>query len=241
MMSVNIKNIYDLDNHLAEIYDQYETDTLDIKLICNLIQDKGTLRILEPFCGTGRILIPLAEMGHNLVGLDQSKGMLHQAQVKIDQLSRKTQNKIQLIEADATTDEWPPGFDLVILAGNCFYELATPEEQETCIAKAGAALNPSGFVYVDNNHMEGELDKSWQNLGVVKKTLSGICADGSHVQCTMETVWYDVPSRLARFRRKVTIRYPDGHIIERESIQPGFYVPESVKEEHFHKSPTFDV
>ena len=63
-------NQYDLDPHVAEIYDQVETETDDIELIRTLITGKGVLRILEPFCGTGRILIPLALDGQEIVGLD---------------------------------------------------------------------------------------------------------------------------------------------------------------------------
>jgi SAM-dependent methyltransferase len=71
--------VYDIEPHIAEIYDQSETYTDDVKLIRKLINGRGPLRILEPFCGTGRILIPLALDGHETVGLDQAKGMLSRA------------------------------------------------------------------------------------------------------------------------------------------------------------------
>jgi SAM-dependent methyltransferase len=218
-MSINLKNIYDLDNHIAEIYDQQETNTDDVDLIRRFIHKHGLIRILEPFCGTGRILIPLAIDGHNLLGLDQSKGMLRQAQNKISQLPTEIQTRIKFIEADVTTGEWPGGFDLVILGGNCFYELAMPEEQEACIVKAASALNTGGYIFLDNNHMEGELDESWQDLGIVKKSLSGLCTDGTKVECTMETIWYDVSKRLARFRRRAIIQYPKGQTMASASIQ----------------------
>lgn len=214
-----MNNIYDLDYHIAEIYDQTETNIDDVGLIRRFLQGRGPYRVLEPFCGTGRILIPLAIDGHTLVGMDQSHGMLLQAQSKISQLSDGTQVRIKIIKADVTTCIWPSGFDLVILGGNCFYELATAKEQEGCIAKAACSLKSGGYLYLDNNHMEGELDKSWQDKGVVRKTLSGLCSDGTHIECTMETIWCDVPSRLVRFLRKAIIKYPDGQIIIRESIQ----------------------
>ncbi len=129
-MSHNKTNIYDVEPHIAEVYDQIETSTDDVELIRNLIGNRGPLRILELFCGTGRILIPLADDSHRLVGLDQSKGLLDRAHEKIKQLSDEAQRRITLTEADVTTDEWPKDFDLVILGGNCLYELATPEEQE---------------------------------------------------------------------------------------------------------------
>ncbi|MDY7011866.1 MAG: class I SAM-dependent methyltransferase, partial [Planctomycetota bacterium] len=146
-------NAYSLDPHVAEIYDQHETQTDDVDLIRMLIAQSGPLRILEPFCGTGRILIPLATDGHEIVGLDESEHMLDRARAKIERLAPEVQQRIVLYQADATTGTWPDGFDLVLLGGNCFYELSSATEQEGCVASAAAALKSGGCVFVDNNHM----------------------------------------------------------------------------------------
>lgn len=67
---------YDVHPILAEAYDLHETHTTDVELIRRLIGDRKGLRILEPFCGTGRILLPLACDGHEVVGIDISGHML---------------------------------------------------------------------------------------------------------------------------------------------------------------------
>ncbi len=215
-------NIYDIESHIAEIYDQSETYRDDVDLLLCLINigNFGVLgrfvtqnakisnNILEPFCGTGRILIPLAQAGHILVGLDQAACMLDRARQKISQLPGEVQSHINLYQADVVTDEWPSGFDLVILGGNCLYELATPEEQEGVIRSAAASLKPGGYVYVDNDHMEGDLSPSWQAPGVKSSFPTGICADGTQVESTMETIWFDIPARLAKFRRTTRVHLP---------------------------------
>jgi SAM-dependent methyltransferase len=210
---------YDVEPHVAEIYDQSETYTDDVELIRRLIDGRGPWRILEPFCGTGRILIPLALDGHELVGIDGAQGMLARARVKVSDLASAVQRCIIFSEADVTAAEWPRGFDLVILGGNCFYELATPQEQEGCIASAAASLKPGGYVYVDNNHMEGDLDESWREPGVSHRGLNGTCADGTRVESTLETIWYDVPQRLVKFLRRTRVTLPDEQVIEREHVQ----------------------
>jgi hypothetical protein len=113
-------------------------------------------------------------------------------------------------------ETWPIRFDLIVLGGNCFFELAAPEEQERCIAYAAQSLHAGGHVYIDNDHMEGELDESWQDLGEVRRTMHGTCADGTQVECTLETIWYDVQRRLVRFRRQTIITSPAGerHVYE---------------------------
>ncbi len=218
-MAQNPPILYDVDPHIAELYDQLETSVHDVRLIRQLIAGRGPWRILEPFCGTGRILIPLALYGHELTGLDLAGGMLERARVKIAEFSEEVQRRICLIRTDVVSGGWPQGFDLVILGGNCLYELATPEEQERCIAAAAAALKPGGYIYVDNNHMEGELAESWQRPGVGAGFPTGICADGTQVESTVETVWFDVPNRLARFRRCTRVTLPGGRVVEQTYIQ----------------------
>jgi len=145
--------------------------------------------------------------------------MLDRARAKIAQLPHEAQRRITLAQADVISDRWPQGFDLVVLGGNCFYELATPQEQEGCIISAAASLGPGGYVYVDNDHMEGELDKSWQRPGVRQGFPTGTCADGTRVETTTETIWYDMPRRLAKFRRCTRVTLPDGRVTEKEYIQ----------------------
>jgi len=177
------------------------------------------MKILEPFCGTGRILIPLALDGHVVSGMDQSTGMLDRARKKIQGLPLEAQERIKLLQVDVLRKEWPCGFDLVILGCNCFYELATSDEQENCIVQAFQSLNPGGHLFLDNDHMEGELAVSWQNIGVVEPSLCGKCSDVTLVESTRETIWFDAPRRLTRFRRHTRVTLPDGTATEQEYIQ----------------------
>jgi len=82
-VAVNSATVYDCGLRVAELYDQSETSVDDVALILRLVRGHGPLRILEPFCGTGRILIPMALAGHEIVGLDQSRGMLARAEEKV--------------------------------------------------------------------------------------------------------------------------------------------------------------
>jgi SAM-dependent methyltransferase len=228
-------NAYDVDLHVAEIYDQLETGQMDVEFIRQWTANRGFLHILEPFCGTGRILISLAQDGHTVTGIDQSAGMLQRARQKIHQLPVESQHRVHLIQADVLCGPWPDDFDLVILGGNCFYELATPEDQETCIRQAFRSLKPGGYLYVDNDHMEGDLDDSWQDIGVERSALSGICSDGTIVVSTRQTIWFDAPRRLTRFRRRVQVSHPQGYMTEHEYIQQKHPVSKSEVESWLKK------
>jgi SAM-dependent methyltransferase len=216
-LSQNDVNLYDVNECVAQLYDQIIDDTMDVCLLRRLIGGRGPLRILEPFCGTGRILIPLAEDGHTLVGIDQAGAMLRRAEAK---LTAQISDRVTLLTADATAGGWPTGFDLVVLGGNCFYDLATPAEQQACIAAAAASLLPGGYLFLDNDHMEGELAESWRRPGVNTGSFpTGTCPDGTRLEGRMETIWYDAPRRLVRLRRGVTITFPDGRVVDREWVQ----------------------
>ncbi len=218
-MARNAINPYDVDPHVAELYDLYETGRDDVALIRRLIGASGPLRVLEPFCGTGRIVLPLALDGHTLVGLDRAESMLRRARDRIEALPSDAAARVSLSQVDVTTAAWPQGFDLVVLGGNCLYELATPAEQEACIARAAGSLKSGGHVYLDNDHMEGDLDAAWRGSTRDMAFPSGRCADGTHVETRVTTVWFDVPQRRVRFYRRTTVTPPGGNLTEYVSIQ----------------------
>lgn len=212
--------VYDLDDHVAELYDRLITDTEDIALIRRLIGPRKGLQILEPFCGTGRILIPLACDGHTVVGMDRARGMLARAEAKLRALGPEVRERITLLRRDVLEDEWPAGFDLVILGGNCLYELATPEEQARVIAQAARALRPGGYLFVDNDHMEGELDRSWYDPPVREGVFpTGACGDGTRLESHWQVIWYDEARRLIRLLRQTRIIFPDGRVVELQCVQ----------------------
>lgn len=219
-MSKNDINWYDLDSHIAEWYDRTQHDIDDILQIRQMIGDRKNLRILEPFCGTGRILIPLAQDWHELVGIDRSKAFLDRARHKVRALSQDIANRVTFIEADVTEYDWPKDFDLVILGGNCFYELATCEEQEDCIASAAASLKPGGYLYYDSDHMEGELAEAWRQPGRHPGVICGwVSSDGTRLDRDGETIWFDAPQRLWRTKLRLHITSPGGSITVKETIQ----------------------
>ena len=185
---------YDLDHHIAEIYDQTETYTDDVDLLRRLLGKCRSLRIFEPFCGTGRILIPLAEDGHELIGFDRAQGMLDRAGMKIARLPEEVRCRINLHLADVLAVEWPGDCDLVILGANCLYEFDSAEDQEQCIRKAATSLREGGFIFVDNNCRRGrvsEEDLHWRGSWP-----TGTCEDGTRIESESAIVEIDPQKNL---------------------------------------------
>lgn len=215
-------NVYDIDEHVAELYDQQISDSADLAFIRGLIAQLAparSLQILEPFCGSGRLLLPLAQDGHCLAGLEQSHGMLARARRKAAALPAEVQARITLLEQDVTRQSWPTGNDLVLLVGNCFYELGEPVQQEGLIRTALDALKPGGWLLVDNDHMEGELPANWLDPTPRPAFPSGLCADGARLESTIQTVNHDPQRRVVCFRRTTRVTWPDGRAEVKERMQ----------------------
>lgn len=216
-MAINKVNPYEVDKHMAEVYDQVETYTHDVEFILHLLSELKCQEVLEPFCGTGRILLPLAEAGYKVFGMDSSGEMLNRLQQKLQQLPSETQKRIELRKDDVTSCTWPKSFDVVLLGENCLFELAHPDEQDTIIRKAVESLVPNGYLFVDNDNIEDELPDSWCIIGAESEAFSsGICQDGTKLQGYGKTIWVDKKRKPWKAARRLEIVYANGDIQEKK-------------------------
>ena len=89
--------------------------------------------VLELACGTGRVLIPVAEAGLTVVGLDSSAAMLSIAQEKIAKLPDATQQRIELVEGDMRSFALDQRFKLIMIPFRSFLHLMTPADQRQAL------------------------------------------------------------------------------------------------------------
>lgn len=100
-------------------------------------------RALELAVGTGRIAIPLAERGVEVVGIELSQPM-------IDVLRSKSGGgRIDVVHGDMTTARAPGRFSLVYLVFNTITNLLTQDAQVACFENAAAHLDPGGVFVVE--------------------------------------------------------------------------------------------
>lgn len=95
-------------------------------------------RVLDAGCGTGRVAIRLAELGHEVVGVDLDAGMLAHARAAAEGLT--------WVEADLAALALPgAAFDLVVAAGNVI-PLVAPGTEATVVAALARHLAPEGLL-----------------------------------------------------------------------------------------------
>lgn len=134
---------------IAEYYDlEHAGHDADIDLILNLAQVVGD-PILELGCGTGRLLVPLAEAGHRVTGLDLSASMLKRAAAAVANASLSS--LVTLHHGSMTSADEAPGgpFGLVIIALNGLLHLPTATAQRETLLAARRALDPRGQLAID--------------------------------------------------------------------------------------------
>jgi SAM-dependent methyltransferase len=99
-------------------------------------------RVLDAGCGTGRVMIRLAELGYDCVGVDLDESMLAVARKEAPGL---TWIQADLAEFDPAAVDIAADFDLVVAAGNVFPLLA-PGTEAAVVTRLAGALRPGGLM-----------------------------------------------------------------------------------------------
>jgi SAM-dependent methyltransferase len=103
----------------------------------------GDGRALEFAIGTGRVALPLAARGVDVVGIELSEAM-------VEQLRRKPgAEALAVTTGDMTTTRVEGTFALVYLVFNTINNLLTQDAQVECFHNAAAHLDPGGCFVVE--------------------------------------------------------------------------------------------
>ncbi len=137
----------------AALYDyEYRRRRADVTFYRELARRRlgGPGRILELGCGSGRVTVPLARDGHQVVALDRSRPMLDRLRSRIAALPAAVASRITPVEADLRAFDVPGDrFPLVIAAFNVLEHLYTRGEVDACLRRARAHLAPGGVFAFD--------------------------------------------------------------------------------------------
>ena len=105
--------------------------------------------VLEVGCGTGRVLIPTARAGIEIVGIDLSPSMLDVCRQRLVQEPVEVQARVQLVEVDMRDFELARTFRLATLPFRPFQHLETVADQLACLANIHRHLAAGGRLILD--------------------------------------------------------------------------------------------
>lgn len=185
----------------AALYDfEYRRRRSDVRwyrdLANRVLGGPGT--ILELGCGSGRVTVPLARDGHQVVAMDQSAPMLAALEARRARLPAAVRDRIDIREGDLRTFKVGRRFGLVIAAFNVLEHLYTRVELDACLRAVRRHLLPDaafGFdvQLPDPGWLARDPSKKWARTRFTHPT-------------TGEKVWYstshdyDPVSQIAMIR-----------------------------------------
>mgnify|MGYP001136853150 CR=1 FL=1 len=190
----------------AEMYDQHVTEVDDVDFILSLI-GTDVKRVLEVACGSGRILVPLAKAGHDVVGMDIDQSML-------DKLTDKAMhvNNIAYHRSDVINDPWGSGFDVVLLAANFLFNIVSDTDdqlaQKRVIHKSAQALVSGGHVFIDlayTQHPQKWFDDPQDNV-----IWQGTDSNGTYGSMLLKDSTFDTEKNVCHFTRVIQLKLKDG-------------------------------
>jgi len=139
-------SLYDECTELYELF--YGNIKTDIPFYLGYAQQKGS-PVLEIACGTGRVLIPLAEAGYEVWGIDFSSKMLAKAQQKTSALPENVGKKVHLVQADMRNFNLDIRFPLALIPFRSFLLLLTVEDQIQTLENIRKHLKDDGILIID--------------------------------------------------------------------------------------------
>jgi SAM-dependent methyltransferase len=109
---------------------------------------RGGGPLLDLGCGTGRIAIPAAMSGVEVVALDVSEAMLDVLEDKLEAVG-ELPGSVQPVLGDLRDFELERRFPLAFMAYRTFMHLLGPDEQLAALERARAQLEPEGTLILN--------------------------------------------------------------------------------------------
>ena len=130
----------------AEWYDVfYSTAGVeDVAFYVELARASGG-PVLEIGCGTGRVSLPIAAAGVDVLGVDFSPAMLARAGERVAATSNLG-GAYEFVQGDMRSLALDRQFPLVIIPARTLYLALTPEEQLESLRRAASHLAPGGML-----------------------------------------------------------------------------------------------
>jgi SAM-dependent methyltransferase len=131
-----------------ELYDLVHTGTPgDVAFYVRA--SEGAEHVLELGCGSGRVLVALAEAGRRVTGLDNEPGMLEAARRRLAALPEEAASRVTLVEGDMTRFSLETCFDRIFIPFNGLYALLSRAAVTRCFRAVREHLGADGVLLFD--------------------------------------------------------------------------------------------
>jgi ubiquinone/menaquinone biosynthesis C-methylase UbiE len=152
--------------------------------------------VLEIGCGSGRITIPIARVGADITGIDNSEGLLKVAREKLDNIKTLAGN-IELINADMRDFSIDKKFNLVIIPYRAFLHMHTVEDQKKTLNNIRQHMAPGAHLIMNMFFPRIDVMDTYVNqLGTVVKQVKTLEAKSGNRQIVYDSRQYSSYTQL---------------------------------------------
>lgn len=196
---------------ISEFYDSVVPyrDRQDVSFYVEMARKSGG-PVLELGCGTGRVLIPTAQAGIEITGLDYSERMLSFCRQKLSSQPKEAQERVELVQGDMRQFGLGQKFNLVTIPFRPFQHLLTVEDQMACLQCIHSHLFDQGYLIFDmyNPHLLRLADEKY--LQRVDQEPPFVLPDGRRIVRKARTPGQDLFNQIREVEFLYDISYPDG-------------------------------
>ncbi len=181
---------------IAEYYDYiFPFNKAHIDFVKNCIDEPYMAKkVLDAGCGTGDLVIALADMGFHAIGIDDDATMLHKAGEKAKNETRSEFTRLDMIEIKRYFTA--PAFDAVLCFGNTLVHLTGLPEIESFCKQVKAVLKDKGRFLLQILNYDHILDHNINKLPLIENNI-----------IIFERFYdYDDKNNLIKFRTILTVK-----------------------------------
>jgi len=202
---------YDDYNFIADLYDHVTSyrERADVEFFVDEATKSGG-PVLEIGCGTGRVLIPIARAGIQIVGLDLSDHMLERCRVNLSSESEEVRSRVPLVKGDMRSFHLGREFRLVTIPFRPFQHLTTVEDQFSCLASVREHLSDFGRLIVDLFNPKLEALVADDMGEEIDEGLEFSTPDGATVQRKHRVAGRDLFNQIVYSELIYYVRHTDG-------------------------------
>jgi SAM-dependent methyltransferase len=196
---------------VADLYDHVTMyrDRPDVAFFVDAAVRSGG-PVLELGCGTGRVLIPTARAGIDIVGLDLSAHMLAVCGGRLRLEPPTVQSRVRLVEGDMRCFDLGRTFALATIPFRPFQHLLTVEDQCACLTSIHRHLAPEGVLILDlfNPSLDALVNQAiGREFGEEPEFRT---PDGRRVTRRHKTIGQDRLNQVNQYELVYYVMHPDG-------------------------------
>ncbi len=166
-----------------------------LEAMLDIFGQSGGKNVLEPACGSGRLVLEMARRGYSVSGFDLSPEMLAYARQRLAQAGETA----QLQEADLVEFSFRRRFDLAHCLVSTFKYLMDEDSARSHLECVAQSLRPGGLYVLGLHTTDYDYDRFTRERWVAER-------EGTHVVCNIQTWPAESRKRREKVRSRLVVR-----------------------------------